>query len=333
MTDLKQANLDGVCRRYLLESPAKKAFAQFSRGDGSGRAWDLRRLLRHHLDDPIELDLEVERRDAVDHLLAMYSSVEIAAIAGLVQPRLDKPFCKTAISFLSNPYVRRYYWKSYPLVLPGMLLTRLTRRAGGFPKEHADCQSLFMEFMRINGALETDPEIDMLLWFLDDGSDGSHDWSDAVGILRRPERLIASMLLSRKKRDAAQMAACGVPKYLSFCMAFDNLLSRSQRYPIFQAAMWHYHAYWFRIIRGDVRERMMTSLAALRSWENLPLSARMEADRANAIRAESAESLQAAGEAIKRLTSGRLGAALVSRQAVTRVRSAQALLRRRKAAS
>jgi len=48
----------------------------------------------------------------------------------------------------------------------------------------------------------------------------------------------------------------GFRKFLGFCVALDELLSRSTPFPLFRAAIWHYHAYWFRTKRGEVRKAL-----------------------------------------------------------------------------
>src|SRR5450755_61386 len=117
-------NLAELWHRFGTNTNAAQALAEMrAQASGDGE-WDLAELLRNHEDEPIEDDDEISMRDAFDDLLAFYSCVEIAALAGLVPEPLPRAFCLDAEKSLCNRHVRSYYRRYYPLLLPDMLLAR-----------------------------------------------------------------------------------------------------------------------------------------------------------------------------------------------------------------
>src|SRR5437879_3312197 len=123
----KAENLVELWHRFDTNTAAAQALTE-ARAQASGDGdWDLAELLRNHRDEPIEDDDEISMRDAFDDLLAFYSCVEIAALAGLVPEPLPRPFRHDVANTLCNRHVRSYYRTHYPLLLPDMLLARVGR--------------------------------------------------------------------------------------------------------------------------------------------------------------------------------------------------------------
>src|SRR5579864_9133186 len=131
MNRLKHQNFLEIWHRFYSGTYAAQALKEMQQtSDGNG--YDLEELLRDHREDAIEDEDEVAMRDAFDDLLAYYGCVEIAAIIDFIPSPLPVDFRNSAVQVLTNPFVRRYYRRYYPLLLPDMLLAR----AAGIKSRH-----------------------------------------------------------------------------------------------------------------------------------------------------------------------------------------------------
>jgi hypothetical protein len=279
--------------------------------EGHGE-WELDELLRHHESDPVESEDEVSMRDAFDDLLSFYGCLEIAGLIGLIPDQLPKGFKQGAVQTLCNQHVRRYYRKHYPLLLPDMLLARIAGVRRQQEGQSTATVSLFSEFLHINSILEEDPGVRMLLWFLDDGYYENYRWEDTLAILSLPELLLRAMQRAPSSRNAAETSVGGLRVFLEFCVALDDLLRRAVLFPLFQSAMWHYHAYWFRTIRGDVRQALTEAFNHFESWLSSPAPKGLSEAQRRELRAEAKESIRQSRQVVGRLTGNVYGTKLSS---------------------
>jgi len=317
-------NLAELWHRFSTNTNAAQALAEMrAQASGDGE-WDLAELLRNHEDEPVEDDDEISMRDAFDDLLAFYSCVEIAALSGLVPAQLPRAFCLDAANILCNRYVRSYYRTYYPLLLPDMLIARVGRVRARREQTRFELWPIFFEFLHICSILEDDPSVEMLLWFLDDGYHLGCDWDTTLAILTRPKRLVEALQRAPRRRNPAEQAVEGFRKFLGFCFALDDLLSRSSRFPLLRAAMWHYHAYWFRTIRGEVREALEGAFTALQSWLSSPAAKQLAEPEKAVLWAEATRSLRDIRLVVKRLTGTSYGSVLTRDQYGIRHDSVQA---------
>jgi hypothetical protein len=109
-------------------------------------------------------------------------------------------------------------------------------------------------------------------------------------------------------------------------VAFDDLLKRTKTFPLFQAAIWHFHGYWFRILRGEVREALEGALCAFQSWLSSPAAKQLSKERAEVLRNEAATSLERVHKVVKRLTGTKYGRLITIRERKIRSDSARAKL-------
>lgn len=319
-------NLHALWHRFEINTSAPDALAEVrAQRIGKGE-WDLQELLRHHEKEPVEEDDEIAMRDAFDDLLAFYGCVEIAAHIGAVPDPLPNSFRADAIATLGHQDVRRYYRDHYPLLLPDMLIARIAgvTRQLRFP---TDALPLFMEFLHVNGILEDDPSVAMLLWFLDDGYHQGYGWDDTLKILSRSEHLIQALNRAPRRRNPAEQAVDGLRKFLDFCVAIDDLLLRAAEFPLFQARVWHYHAYWFRTIRGDVRAALNDALTELQAWSAASGKSLLSDDEHAMLNAEARRSVQQIRAVVRRLTGRTYGGPLTQSQSHIRRLSRSAAIR------
>lgn len=308
----KSDNLADLRQRFYAGTAAAEALAVV-RADISGDGeWDLEELLRDHHTDAVEDEDEVAMRDAFDDLLAFYGCIEIASLIGFIPARLPTNIRSEVIAVLGHPDVRRYYRKFYPLLLPDLLLARVAGITAHKINRDAETIPLFFEFLQINGVLEDDPAVDMFLWFLDDGYHDGYDWITTIGIMKKPAKLVRAFLRSRPKKNPSELAIDGFQKFLVFCIALEDLLKRAQKVEPLQAAMWHYHAYWFKTMRGHVRNELERALIQFKSWLQSPAAKSLSKEEALSLRKEAEASLHQLRAVVRRLTGRAYGGKLTN---------------------
>jgi hypothetical protein len=314
---LRTQNLTELWERFDQNTSASVALEEMRAQSTRGGEWDLSEVLRHHADDPIEDDDEISMRDAFDDLLAFFGCVEIASMIGFVPDPLPMPWRLDVASALCNNDLRRYYRTHYPLFLPDMLLARVAG-VRGWREPRAPDPALFLEFLHISALLEDDPGVSMFLWFLDDGYHEQYEFADTLKILESPRRLVRALGRSPRRRNPAEHAVDGFRTFVSFSVALDDLLHRTVRFPLLQAAMWEYHAYWFRIVSGEVRDSLEEALGTVRKWLSSPTAKQLPQSELELLRTEATTSLKNVMSVVRRLTGRTYGQQI--RQARAQIR-------------
>jgi hypothetical protein len=323
----KQDNLVELWHRFTVNTNAALAFDEMKVAGTRNSGLDLKVLLRDHQKEEIDDTEEVILRDAFDNLLAFYSCVEIAATIGFVPNLLPAEFRSAAVKTLCNRDVRRYYRKHYPLLLPDMLLARIAGLRKARENADGETMALFFEFLHISSMLEEDPSVDVLLWFLDDGYYGEYDWQSTLAILRKPHTLMKVLRRQPSGWNPAERSVDGLRKFVDFCVAFDDLLVRSAAFPLFRSAIWNYHSYWFRMLRGEVRAAVDEALDSLQAWSTSPAPDQLSKRDARALSADAAASSRRVRQAVRRLTGAKYGRELGVDSSEIRRASVQAAAR------
>jgi hypothetical protein len=265
---------------------------------------DLDTLLRDHAEDAVESEREIRQRDSFDYLVAFYGILEIASIIRFVPVPLPQTRKTEFLADLSDSAVTRYYQENYPLLLPRLCRLRLE----GKPSIHETSSdyrvhSFFQSFLSLESRERNDDDVDLFLWFLDDGSDAGYGLSDVIECLLNRSDFVKCVLRSPRKRDELDSAVCGFGKLLSFCMDFDALLQRCETWPLFQSALWHYYAYWFDLVGGSIGPRIREIIDNFYSWKP------EQSSLANHVMGQYMDQSQ---HSVDRLLSGTYGAALRS---------------------
>lgn len=323
--NLRQQNLNEILRRFNVRGTTSKAKEELEAQARGGGAWDLSDLLRHHADEMVDEDDEVEMRDAFDDLLACFGCLEIAAVVDLIPDPLPKSTRKEIALALCNPDLRKYYRAYYPLYLPDMLLARVAGTRKLRKTRGKKATDLCLEFIQLNGILEDDPDVALLLWFLDDGFEQGYSFEDTLELVSNPNRLLRALQKSPRRRNPAEQAAAGLRTFFTFCVAFDDLLQRCSRYEVLQSAMWEYHAYWFRILGGQVRASLEDAIEQLRCWLSSPASKHYTGKEVESLRLEAKESMDKVLEVVRRLTGRQYGKSIRGARQRIRRDSAAAL--------
>jgi hypothetical protein len=261
---IQEANLSDLTRRFFEETSAASGAKLLDEVRGSQ---DLFELLRSHLLQPIT-DTEVPQRDAIDDLLAFYSILEIASMCHGISPELPAELAASAADHLSLPAMRRYYEKLYPLLLPRLFLQRLMGNAvlaePEFPYDY------LRQFLEITEML-SDAEVQMFLWFLDDGSapdeeGNQYGLQDFLLTLSDGRKFAKIIAVAPENRTPLHQSLHGFVQFLEFCRLFDGLLQGLTDSPIFQSALWHFHGYWFQQLSGQVFGVISTAIEQYRNW-------------------------------------------------------------------
>lgn len=277
MNKVINRNLDNLTRDYFRRTGAKKARKYLDKVRDN-KAEDLAHLLRHHDEEGVKDWKEIELRDGFDDLLSFYSLIEIAIRIGYVPHPLPRAFHHQVLDDLMDRDVRRYYEKNYPLELPKLLRMRLTgdyhhletraKNGGGSRNEGLPSHRLFEAFLDLSGTLQGDEDIDNFLMMLDSFtlSDGS-DLTDLLKVMAKPKQFMKSFSARQSQQSDLESSVHGFTKAVSFCEAFDDLLVTTGKYPVLQAGMWHFHAYWFNGLKKNTLDVFNKALTLILTWQ------------------------------------------------------------------
>lgn len=276
-------NLEIILARFAGGAArAREVLAEHRDGkiDDAGMKW----LLRHHSVAPVRGD-ETWIRDSFDVLLSMYALVEIACLIRRVPVPLPEEFASEARVQLNDPAVQAYYETHYPLRLPTALRLRLAGKHA-ITEEMPRAEELFIAFLTLNASIEGDIEVDLLLWMLDDGNAPGDNTtlSDLSNVLATPSRF-GEMLSTTPNNEKVTWgtlrlidAIRGLGKFLTFCVGLEDLLDSARDLPTLRSAMWHYHSYWFGLLRDKVGVDLATAVEQFGEWypDNVSYEARLQ---------------------------------------------------------
>lgn len=324
MVDHKLQNYKQLWTRFSSRGAIKPALTilhSVRRGDTK---IDLKRLLRHHDDDEVIKQKEIDARDSFDRLLEFISCLEVAAIVDLIPAPLPASILTDAELALTNPDVRRYYREHYPLLLPDMLLVRIAGEEPAGPSDPTGTP-LFMEFLHVSDLLNRDDDVQTLLWFLEDGSYGRQSWKNVIRTLSNPKKFLEALQTPARDRDAVESGVAGLRKFLVFCVELDELLKQASEHAYLQSSFWHYHAYWFRMIKDEeVSSRLIDAIESFRRWLECEKPIGLSAANLKRMEEEAEASLQQLRHVVGRLTGRTYGKLLSTDERAIRRKSNEA---------
>lgn len=269
VTDLKLANLQSLRRLYWNEQ-TEAAVEYLRTATISSQAVVLD---SHLLRTPSQRAVKI--RDAVDQLLQYFSIIELGMLAGALDIRATLPGAQL---LLSMPLLVRYYQRFYPMALPSLHLARLQGQPLTIEGDMQGAQ-LLQEFVAINMKAQT-AEVDLFLWFLDDGYQGAFGLQDVLRLLTDGEAFVQAMLTPTNKREPHHVALHGLLQFLSFSSRLNEFLISGGLPPLLRSAFWHFHGYWFQQIGGQVLGVMTAGVEALRTFAAPPDPPLIGGDRA-----------------------------------------------------
>ncbi len=265
---IKAANLRAITDRYF-GAAARRAAAFLDNASPSRLA---RALESHLLHQPSARSIAV--RDDVDCLLRYYSVLELAWLTNAID---SWPEDTAAVArHLKEPFVRRYYERYYPLLLPQLLRHRLEGSGVSGNGDHTDA---FLRLVDLD-ELRDREETPMFLWFLDDGTevwdDEEYGLTDALKIIVDGDRFVKRLTLKESDQTPADRAVRGFINFLAFSRELEALLDRLSSDPIVQSAFWHHHGYWYQQLGGQVLGVMTAGIEAFRGHVSASVNAEIE---------------------------------------------------------
>lgn len=208
-------------------------------------------LLRDHRIEGIYTDEEVISRDNVDYLMQYYSLIAVGMLGNLLPQQLGTDMEQEVKLVLTNEAVIPYYTNHYPLFLPQLLLKAINADdpiIDNVPYQTA--YPVYMQAIDLITQRVNDKNIEMFLWFMDDGYAGNENINSLIAMLQNDEALQESF--NKKHLGLTDMALRGMINYYAFMDEFYDLLQKLNDYRLFQSAVWHLEGYWFREIRSDL---------------------------------------------------------------------------------
>lgn len=260
-----QSNLSSLVRQYRDNVMVSRARRHLRKLRADTVREDLAYKLRYHEEEDVEGD-EIDFRESFDYLLSFYSIMEIAAAVHFIPWPLPTELQEEALADLFDRDVRRFYEEHYPLYLPALFRERLLGHVDLREKDSRDVFGIFMQFLEFVASSEKDKNLDTFLWFLDDGLDEGYNINDTIKVLGNPKTLGESLSKKSSKRDALDESVIGFLSFLGLCRNLDALFQRSREFPLLQSAMWHYFAYWFDLIRGEVGRHVDLGIRNYTRW-------------------------------------------------------------------
>jgi hypothetical protein len=235
----------------------------------------LAHLLRDHEVEQVEDWKELQFRDDVDTLLHGYAILEIGFLVGLPVPSEERGLRRRMALELGAVALRRYYERYYPLRLPealrlrldGELALRVEATEGG-----PDPEAIFRSFVTAVRNRRDDDDIEMFLWFLDDGFEAEEGLPDLRALVASPHALAASLAKPPVLKSPVDHAAAGLLRYVEYCGRLLGLLERAAAYPLLQSALWHLESYWFshRAASERVPDLVTRAIGSLAGAEDGP---------------------------------------------------------------
>ncbi|HET9767364.1 MAG TPA: hypothetical protein VFS60_10990 [Thermoanaerobaculia bacterium] len=201
---------------------------------------------------PITSLIEIEQRADVDALLAFCGLVEIACIAGFAPAAPEETWLDRIAQELAEPELKGFYEQRYPLRLPQLLRARLERRwlfaeAGG-----TEVSELYVCFLAASTEIAADPDVTIFNLMLDDFYVGGYRDRDLRHAIADLPRFIDLISTPPEASNRLAEACRGFVRFAGFCQQLRTLLDGAASYPIFRAAMWHHHSYWFTELSRDL---------------------------------------------------------------------------------
>lgn len=259
--DTKSLNLDIITKQYRHNSKAAKGYELLMNLLGDYDSLPLETLLRNHRLNPILIASEIEGRENVDTLMDYYSILQITLLANYINHPLPENLANEIDVILETPAVKKYFEEYYPLVLPQLLIKQI--HTDEYLKNNIEIDStpLFDRFLILNHFVKSDEDIQLLLWFFDDGWIGKYSLKDFIALLRDKTKMLNEY---SNKTHPLNKVLWGFTKYTQFLTDYAELIRDCYHNSILQSAIWHYHGYWFNKIENKIGTNLKLSIQSIK---------------------------------------------------------------------
>lgn len=263
--DLRELNFRDLVLTYFNRTTAAAGLEWLESSATGADRTRLALVLRHHKQRPVTDDREILRRDSIDALLDFCSMLELASLAGYVDPTRQDTLTKRLLTALDMFELRQYYERFYAIRSPTLLRARLT----GHSRDEATNTSshLVTQFLSLDRRFRSDNNLRTFLLLLDDYTlEGIAIEHLRHALTTDPTSLSSSVLLRPSERSPLAQAVLGFGTFLTFCLELDRLLSDERLSPTVASACWHYYNYWFVRIRVRIGTLTSEALAQFAAW-------------------------------------------------------------------
>jgi hypothetical protein len=259
--NFKEINLEILTKQYRFQSKGDKGYELITDLLESADVQSLDTILRNHILEPIELPSEIEARENVDSLLDYYSLLQIALFANYIDYPLSEKLTNEIDLILDTISVRKYYENYYPLLLPQLLLKQIQKNEHYKNNINIESTILFDRFLILNQFVKNDEDIQLLLWFFDDGWIGKYSIRDFLNLLQHKTKMIDEY---SNRTHPLNKVMWGFTKYTQFLSDYAELIRDCNTNPILQSALWHFHSYWFSRIENKISQNLKISIQSIK---------------------------------------------------------------------
>lgn len=242
--------------------------------DPGAHSVDLGWSLRHHRDGAVRDRVELDFREGVDRLLALYALLEIGCYARALPEPMPPDVSAQALDVLTPSAVRLYYEEHYPVVLVRRFRSRISSgNAQQWVDERsaARARELYPVFLEIDRQVADDDDAQTFLWMLDDMRWHGVGLPDLIKTCRNPARFGEALAGADGAHPRVASGARGLVEYLAFAVRFDDLLRSSASVGALTEHFWLYYAYWLSHIGRRLKKHLDEILRVVGEW---PLESR-----------------------------------------------------------
>lgn len=200
------------------------------------------RLLRHHRDETVDDDDEMDLRAEMDLFLHSCSMLEVGFKAGVLADPNGRSI-ELLRPVLADEAVAAYYGpKRYPLVLPSEFLKRLDSKelTPDEPYEPA----WFAKLVALNDRFR-DPQLDDFLMLVDSFEIDDFDFSDLKAVAGSRKAIVTALVTRHDDREIEQRALVGLERFLFFSGDLAELMAGAPAGDLEDAAF-NLYRYWFQ---------------------------------------------------------------------------------------
>lgn len=261
-------------------------------------------LLRYHLPEGVSDPSEIQFRRQMDAWLGDAGMLYIAWICGYSSDPYESKQRRVLLSILSNPAVRQYCEKYYPIAIQWLLRLQLEGHLRLPTADSIDAAGAFERFSILYERFYPDPDLNQFLDFLDGfwygNPQNSVNIDTVVASFGMPERVAEAFEKRSHQLTRLDRGIVGMVRFLSYSRDLDALLEGSRDFPLLQSAFWYFYGYWFREFKHHTVAEM--SMLALENAMQAIQARSSIGDRDLAVASEAASELHDWERIITKLT-------------------------------
>ncbi|MFN3753693.1 hypothetical protein [Flavobacterium sp.] len=248
--DKQRLNLEALINIYLKRGRAFKGYKNLNNAINKNNRKLLKRMLRNHRIDPINLQEEEDFRDEVDFFINFFSILGLGILTEYIPKNLNPKLSSLINKFLGNEYLHKYYAEYYPLHLPILLYQSNLKK---IDLDTFDETNLLEELLLLESTQDDDME--NFLWLLDEGSFGDININQFEKLIKSKKSIYQIISNPKKKKNNLISCFYGFLKFTSYLVDFEELYKKCNN-PLLKSALWSYKGYWFDRMDEHLKESL-----------------------------------------------------------------------------